>query len=195
MAGWHDRTWETDATGLPRRDQRSGAYRSYSPDPLVARPVVVGADLAARIDTAERAVRGLASRSDARAMVGMSRFLLRSEAIANSRIEGVMPSVRHVAITDIDDDAAHRRTDTSAALVAHNITVVKEASESLARAGRVDVSDVVRLQRSLLPDDPRVHGLRDRQNWIGGSRFTPLGAAFVPPHPDEVPGLMEDLVT
>lgn len=106
-----------------------------------------------------------------------------------------MPSVRHVAITDIDDDAAHRRTDTSAALVAHNITVVKEASESLARAGRVDVSDVVRLQRSLLPDDPRVHGLRDRQNWIGGSRFTPLGAAFVPPHPDEVPGLMEDLVT
>jgi len=35
--------------------------------------------------------------------------------------------------------------------------------------------------------------LRDRQNWIGGSSLSPRKAEFVPPPPDLVPELMEDL--
>jgi hypothetical protein len=31
------------------------------------------------------------------------------------------------------------------------------------------------------------------QNWIGGSSFNPCSAAFVPPPPDHVAGLIEDL--
>lgn len=37
--------------------------------------------------------------------------------------------------------------------------------------------------------------LRTIQNWIGGSAYTPKGAAFVPPPPDRVPELMKNLVT
>ena len=39
------------------------------------------------------------------------------------------------------------------------------------------------------------HGgrLRDRQNWVGGNRVNPVGAAYVPPRPELVPALMDDL--
>jgi Fic family protein len=43
-------------------------------------------------------------------------------------------------------------------------------------------------------DDSAIAGvIRERQNWIGGSSFTPLGAAFVPPPPELVPDLLDDL--
>src|SRR5262249_38906657 len=35
--------------------------------------------------------------------------------------------------------------------------------------------------------------LRDRQNWISGSSYNPCSAAFVPPPPERVAALMEDL--
>src|SRR5262249_55066856 len=35
--------------------------------------------------------------------------------------------------------------------------------------------------------------LREQQNWIGGSEYSPCAAAFVPPPPELVPGLIEDL--
>lgn len=42
---------------------------------------------------------------------------------------------------------------------------------------------------------PRLGGwVRSVQNWIGGSGYTPVGAAYVPPPPEEVPPLLEDLV-
>src|SRR6185295_19230001 len=39
------------------------------------------------------------------------------------------------------------------------------------------------------------HGgrVRDVQNWIGGSSFNPCSAAFVPPPPESVEELLEDL--
>jgi Fic family protein len=36
--------------------------------------------------------------------------------------------------------------------------------------------------------------IRTEQNWIGGNRLNPVGAAYVPPVPEEVPALMDDLV-
>jgi Fic/DOC family protein len=35
--------------------------------------------------------------------------------------------------------------------------------------------------------------LRTEQNWIGGSDYDPCSASFVPPPPDEVANLIEDL--
>ncbi|MFT3971278.1 MAG: Fic family protein [Micropruina sp.] len=74
------------------------------------------------------------------------------------------------------------------------MTVVREATTALVEADLVSVDDIIQLHRSLLPDEPRHHGLRTVQNWIGTSSWTPLSAAFVPPAPERVPRLMEDLV-
>ena len=35
--------------------------------------------------------------------------------------------------------------------------------------------------------------IRTAQNWIGGTSYNPFGAAFVPPPPEDVPDLLDDL--
>lgn len=51
-----------------------------------------------------------------------------------------------------------------------------------------------RWPRGKAPNEPRHHGLRTVQSWIGSSSWSPLGASFVPPDPGRVRGLMDDLV-
>ncbi len=64
-----------------------------------------------------------------------------------------------------------------------------------ARADLISISDIEDIHRTLLRftfDD--IAGIvRDRQNWIGGSDYHPLEAAFVPPPPEHVRPLLEDL--
>lgn len=129
------------------------------------------------------------------ALAAVSRFLLRSEAIASSQIEGLSPSPKQVALAELGHHEPVRGISTQAALVANNMTVVREATTQLVEVGRVSVEDIVQLHRALLPDEPGLHGLRGRQNWIGGSSRHPMEAAFVPPAPERVPDLMTDLVS
>lgn len=103
----------------------------------------------------------------------MARFLLRSEGIASSRIEGIASSAQQVA---------------------NNMTTVREATTGLVAAQTLTVDHVVELPRLLLPDEPRHHGLRTAQNWIGSSNWNPIGAVSVPPDPARMPELMSDLV-
>ncbi|MBA3277791.1 MAG: Fic family protein, partial [Geodermatophilaceae bacterium] len=81
-----------------------------------------------------------------------------------------------------------------ARLVTNNMTVVRKASTELVQAEAVTVDDIVGLHAALLPGEPRHHGLRTVQNWVGGSAWHPIDADFVPPRPDLVPGQMQDLV-
>lgn len=80
-----------------------------------------------------------------------------------------------------------------ARLVANNMTVLRHAARGLATADRVEVTDIEALQRALLPDEKH-HGLRSVQNWIGGSGWHPLDAEYVPPPPELVGPLTQDLV-
>jgi Fic family protein len=57
--------------------------------------------------------------------------------------------------------------------------------------------DLLDLHRALMKQtpDPRGAGeLRERQNWIGGNPYSPLDASYVPPPPEYVPGLTDDLL-
>src|SRR5699024_7182954 len=75
-----------------------------------------------------------------------------------------------------------------------NMTAVREATDTSAAAAEFTADHIVALQHSLLADAPRPHGLRDAQNWVGGSQHHPLDAEFVPPVPHHVAPLMDDLV-
>lgn len=194
MATWLDGHWESGVeSGVPRRDRRSGPFRHYLPDHLGGWPVVVDDHLSSRLAAVEREVRAL-NGPGAEALAGVARFLLRSEAIASSRIEGLAPSSQQVALAELGRSESVRGVSQQAQLVANNMTIVREATTALVVADEVTVEHVVELQRALLPDEPRHHGLRDVQNWIGGSDWHPIGADFVPPAPDHVPELMADLL-
>lgn len=78
-------------------------------------------------------------------------------------------------------------------MVANNITVLRDAAGRLAQAEHVLMPDIDALHRALLPDEKH-HGIRGVQNWIGRSSHHPLEAVFVPPPPDVVPTMIDDLV-
>lgn len=193
MATWEQDEWASSIeSGLPRRDRRSGTYRRYVPDTLLGSPLLLPPDVDQLVGRAEQAVRGLSG--DARDLAGIARFLLRSEAIASSRIEGIAPSVQQVALAELGAQEAVPDVSAQAQLVANNMTVLHEARTVLVAAPQVTVEHLLELHSALLPDEPQHRGVRTVQNWIGGSDHHPLDADFVPPAPEHVPALLDDLV-
>lgn len=194
MAGWQDARWMASLDAPSRRDRQGGAYRCYLPDPLESRPLVVDGDLAEQAARAETAARSLSDGPGSHSLEGLARFLLRSEAIASSRIEGLQVSAQQVALAEmaLTENVPMRGFSENARLVTNNITTLRRAATDLADAPAVTVDGIVDLHRALLPAD-RHQGLRTRQNWIGGSDWHPLRAEFVPPPPNLVEGLMTDL--
>lgn len=180
-------------SGVPRADRRSGQFRTYTPSALTGMRLSIGPDVDSQVATAERAVRAL-NRGAHQDRGLVSRFLLRSEAIASSYIEGIAPSPRNIALAELALDEDIRGLSATAQEVARNMTIVRDASDALSEQEVVAVTDLGALQASLIPGPPELQGVRTTQNWIGGSRYHTLEAAHVPPPPDQVPALLEDLV-
>lgn len=194
MGTWEEARWESSVeSGVPKAERRAGRYERYVPDHLDGVALAVSGDISRQVSTVERSVRALNGPA-ADGLAGIARFLLRSEAIASSRIEGIAPSAQQVAFAELGQSETVRGISEQAKLVANNMTIVRGATTGLVEAELLTVEYIVELHRSLLPDEPRHHGLRTVQNWIGTSSWTPIGAAFVPPDPDRLPGYMADLV-
>lgn len=194
MASWERAWWEpSDVSLVPRADRRSGAYERYVPDPVDGAGLAIEGGIARRVGVVERGIRSL-NGPGVEGLAGVARFLLRSEAIASSQIEGIAPSAQQVALAELGQSETVRGVSEQARLVANNMTVVRQATTKLVDTDAVTVEDIVEIHRSLLPDEPRHHGLRSVQNWIGSSSWTPIGAAYVPPDPDQVAAMMADLV-
>jgi Fic family protein len=194
MGSWEDALWESTLdSGIPKAERRSGRYQRYVPDFVDGVGLAVDGTVSRAVTTVERRIRAV-NGPGAEGLAGVARFLLRSEAIASSRIEGIAPSAQQVALAELGQSETVRGVSEQAKLVANNMTIVHEATTKLVRADTVTVEDIVELHRALLPDASRHHNLREVQNWIGTSGWTPIGASYVPPDSDRVPGLMSDLV-
>jgi Fic family protein len=194
MAELVERQREIDWGAPRRRDQRGGRYSAYVPDPLLTQPVVVDAALARLAARVEVEVRGLGDATGSTGLESLSRFLLRSEAIASSRIEGLQASAQQVALAEwaVVEDVRIAGLTENGRLVANNIVALRQASGALGAVEEVTADDICELHHALLPDH-REQGLRTMQNWIGGSDWHPLDADFVPPPPELVRPLMDDL--
>lgn len=194
MAAWESAHWESSAeSGVPRNARRSGAYQSYVPDRVDGLALGIDGELSRRITTVERSIRAVTG-PGADSLAGVARFLLRSEAIASSRIEGIAPSAQQVALAELGQSETVHGVGEQARLVANNMTIVRRSTTELVEVESLTVDHIVDLHKALLPDQPRHHGLRSVQNWIGGSDWSPVDADFVPPAPGKVRDLMSDLV-
>lgn len=193
MAEWLESSWPApNHGGLAARDRKHGAYSCYLPDPLTRLAIPAATTLSRVVGEAERAVAAL--NDDQGDLHKLGRLLVRSEAIASSRIEGIAPSARNVAIAELSRGEPLAGVREDARHVANNVAVVQQAVTKLTQDPVLSVRDLVEVHKTLLDDEPRHHGLRSVQNWIGGSAHHPLDADFVPPPPEKVPELMEDLV-
>lgn len=193
MAEWVECDWPAQVGGgLPARDRKYGAYSCYVPDMLTRLAIPAATTLSSIVAEAERAVASLNDEDGDLRKLG--RFLVRSEAIASSRIEGIAPSARNVAIAELSRVEPLAGVGEDARHVANNLAAVQQAVTRLTQDSALSVNDLVDVHKTLLADEPRHHGLRVVQNWIGGSAHHPLDADFVPPPPEKVPELMDDLV-
>jgi len=193
------RQWVTKEEGITGKIKtRTCDYDAYVPDSLTGRKFTFTGECAADIAEAETAIRGLHTqavvlhRTD-----GLARLLLRAEAQASSRIEGVVIAahklLRAEAARNLDPSSA---PDDLAAEVLANIDAMDLAMELADFEPTVTVETILRIhERVLRSSDLKEHAGRVRvgQSWIGGSSYNPCEAAFIPPPPDEVMTLLEDL--
>lgn len=198
MAKLLRRKWTaTDASGLPRRDRQGCEYAAYVPDSLMGRRITLDGQTAADVADAEAAVARL--NLDARTLVdseALARLLLRAEAVASSKIEGLEVGSRRL----LRAQQAQRRgvdpADVTATEVLNNIEAMAWAIDELSAAKAISPSDILAIHGRLLAAtrlDDHSGTVRTEQNWIGGSNYNPCSAAFVPPPPEYVEELLTDL--
>lgn len=198
MARLETRHWAGDDRGLTRRDRRSGDYEVYIPDPLGGRRVVLDGDVAADVADAEAALARLDATAGALADTeALARLLLRAEAVASSRIEGLEVGGRRLLRAQAARQLGEDPSDVTAVEVLGNIESMLWAIEAVPPAGAITAEIVMEAHHRLLAGTRLAeHGGRIRtvQNWIGGSDYNPCSAAFVPPPHDLVEALLADLV-
>jgi Fic family protein len=185
------------SSGLSRRDRQGCDYEAYVPDPLVLRAFPLDGSTAADVTDAEVAILRLNQATGTLAnSEAMARLLLRAEAVASSRIEGLEIGGRRLLKADLARGTENGRKDVTATEVLNNIEAMHWAVETLSGRPQILVEDILGVHERLLAGislERYARQLRDAQNWIGGSSFNPCSAAFVPSPPERVPELMQDL--
>jgi Fic family protein len=187
-----ERLWEPQLGGIGgKRARKPARYRAFVPGEIADYDWTLDSATAEAIFEAERRCRELQAASGSVGLDTVARQLLRSEAVASSKIEGLVLSHRRLAKA-----AAVPSGDLTAQSVLANVAAI-EAAYELARASEPFSVDALKgIHARLFASTPQDHlggVMRDRQNWIGGEATTPVTADFVPPPEDEVPRLLEDL--
>ncbi len=154
-------------------------------------------ETAADIADAERAVERL--NSEARGLAdseAIARLLLRAEAVASSRIEGLEVGSRRLLKAQLATGLGEKPSDVTAAEILNNIEAMRWAVDTVSAADVITVEHLLGIHERLLEGTPleqHAGQIREEQNWIGGSSYNPCSAAFVPPPHERVRGLLEDL--
>jgi len=180
-----------------RMARRAGVYDVFIPDEIAGGDFPLDGDAVAAVTEATRALQHLEASPPRIATLGaLAQNLLRSESVASSRIEGVHLSHKRLARAAYQADEGQR--DRRAAEVLGNVEAMRRAIEIGAAGSPLTVADIEDIHRTLLrfTEDTEIAGVvRTTQNWIGGNDYNPVGAAYVPPPPEHVRPLLEDLCT
>jgi Fic family protein len=147
------------------------------------------------LSEAERAIAALNARADP-ALQPLARLLLRTESIASSKVEGLQVDARGLARAEARRDLGVRVGADSLEVLA-NVDAMQLAVEQAAAEGHLEVRHLTSIHAALLEQAPARIGpgkVREVQNWIGGNDYNPCDADFVPPPPEEVERLLDDLM-
>jgi Fic family protein len=187
-----DRRWEGNAGAVGgRRARASFRYVAFLPDPIASLDPHVPFRTAELALEAETAIRRLNEHGPSAGLEAIGPLLLRSEAMASSRIEGYQVSTQNLARALVDPGSARGAART----VAANVSAMEEAIARADDPRPIEVEDIEAIHATLMAAEPHATPgrLRVVQNWIGGRLGNPSDAAYVPPPPEHVRRLAEDL--
>ncbi len=189
------RTWVHDPIlHAPPRYRKALAYDAFIPDPVSDIEVILYGGAAGVASEAEAAIAGLNAAAGPE-LAPLARLLLRTESIASSKVEGMQVDARTLARAEVAQDTG-RTIGADAAEILSNIDAMQFAIEQTAVANRIRPRGLLGIHRVLMArsPNPAIAGRsRTVQNWIGGNDYNPCGAAFVPPPPEELDRLLDDL--
>lgn len=187
--------WSANWSAPIKKHGRSGLYDAFIPDTIATRSFQLDDEAVAAVVDATKALAELNGSSPRLASLSaLAKNLVRSEAIASSRIEGLVLSHKRLARAAYRGHG-RRSGDRRAAEILANVSALEQAVALGTEAKPIDVGDIQGIHRTLLRlvFDEIAGVVRDRQNWIGGSDYHPLDAAYVPPPPEHVEPLLRDL--
>jgi Fic family protein len=189
------RTWRTaPGTYEPRAAPEQFPYEATVPDEVARVAPRLSTGTTSLIVDAEKAIAALnVGPSRAVQLEVLARRLLRAESVASSWIEGIRLSQRKLARAELEGAAA----SATARAVFGNIAAMESVTRLAPRTEPLALHELLQIHRLLMEQTPDSRGageLRQRQNWIGDNPYSPRGASYVPPPPEEVPRLMEDLL-
>ena len=190
--------WQPDGGGTNKAERMGGSYHPYLPDTLADYELLLSPSCARAVADAQEALAKLELSGSRIDTEPLARMMLRAEAVSSSRIEGLeMPAGRLLEYEELDRLGVDHRLDSTEAQILGNLHTLVDGLAWAEAASPLTVEEVCELNRVLLAGTrlaDRGGVIRAEQNWIGGNRVNPVGAAYVPPTPDAVPDLMEDLV-
>ncbi len=189
-----ERRWESRPQALGGRSAKRGfTYSAYVPTAIADEDFLLGSQIAAAAANAEQACRELNHDPPALASLeALARQLLRAESVASSRIEGLVLSHRRLAKAAFSADGR----DLTAQSVLANIAALERAVALATEVDEFTREHLLEVHRLLFAGtrDESLGGLiREEQNWIGGAASSPRNAEFIPPPPELVPDLLDDL--
>jgi Fic family protein len=191
------RRWTSDLAGQTKADRRSCDYEAYVPDLLAGRSFGLDGDVAADVAEAEAALARL--NVEASALIdteALARILLRAEAVASSRIEGLDIGARRLLHAEVVRGLDDAPSDVTATEVLGNIDAIVFGIEQVGAGDAIALELLLEIHQRL-STGTRLESyggrFRQEQNWIGGSSHNPCSAAYVPPPCEFVEDLMADL--
>jgi Fic family protein len=196
--GHHERRlWEPNPGAMGgRKVRRGGWYEVFIPAEIADRGFALDEDVVAAVASATKALARLNSAEPRlTSLNALASALLRSESTASSWIEGLSISQKRLARAAFED-ADRGGKDSTAAEILGNVKAMKQAIALGVSGKEVSIDDIRDIHRTLLrySADRKIAGIvRTQQNWIGTNPFSPIGAAYVPPPPEHVHRLLEDL--
>ena len=180
--------------GEPDAHARRGfSYYAFSGWPVASLSPTFSPELAQEIAVAEAEIQRLNNDPPRTQLLeAVARQLLRAEAVASSRIEGLDLSHRKLAEAAFEPEG----TTSNARSVYANVRAMEESIRLATRRRPFTVDDLRKIHARLFEgtrDEQYAGVIRQEQNWIGENAYSAYGADFSPGPDDDVPRLLGDL--
>lgn len=186
------RPWRQRARAGTREDRMLAEITVWLPPRIAELRLPLAPELSSTIEEALREIAVLDSGYGGN-LVALGVMLLRTESVASSKIEHVEADV-----TDYARALHGVKSNPSAVSMAAATVALDHLIASVNDGAEVTLKAILRAHEALMSEDPGEAGyagrVRDVQNWIGGSDYSPRNALYVPPPPEAVDAYMDDLV-
>src|SRR5258708_1004925 len=111
-------------------------------------------------------------------------------------MEGLGVGGRRTLHAEVGRELGEKSRDLTAEEVLGNIDAMTWAVNNIGATQKIDLDHIREIHRRLVFGtrlEPHGGVIRDRQNWIRGGDYSPCEAQFVPPPPQDVERLLDDL--